>query len=262
MDRTCEFFAYLKAEKPTDAPRKVQSKAQPDAFMHESQEIRDYMRHSEATLSTLRSMVEGANVLSEYDEEIQNLVGSLNKEFFTINGRIDALGEGRSRVPHIDNVVKSLKKELKELMTEFNTVNNARIEKIKKTTERRRQFGIRQTSPQLFDTTYNSDEVEIDTNQSAQMMITEQRDRLEQVRVVESMVQDIAKLFEQLGAVVVQADESIMRIDENTAAAEMLMEEGLGQMKRYWERVQGNRWLMIRIFAILLVFALIFILIV
>lgn len=262
MDRTGEFFAYLKAEKPVEAPRKPSAKPQADGFTRESQEIREFMRHAESTLQTLRSMVAGANVLSEYDEEIQNIVASLNKEFFTINNRIDALGDTRSRPPHVDSVIRSLKKELKELMTDFNTVNNERIEKVRKTAERRRQFGIRQTCPQTFDTTYNSDEVEIETSQSAQMTITEQRERFEQVRVVESMVHEISVLFQQLASVVGQADESIMRIEENTATAELMMEEGINQMKQYWERVKGNRWLMLRIFAILIVFALVFILIV
>lgn len=261
MDRTTEFFGYLKQEVPCVTGQKS-NRAQMDQITKEAQGIRENMQHAESTLSELKGLVFGSNVISEYDQNIQDMITALKQEFFSINTRIDGLEGMRNKPRHLENVMKSLRRELKELTVVFNEINEQRIDKIRRTTERRRQFGVRQTKPQYFQTTYNTDEVEFDAGQQDQMLIQNDRERYEQVRGVESMVHDISKLFANLAEVISQADEAILRIDENTLEAEQQITEGIQSVKNYWNLVKGNRGLMIKIFVVVIIFALVFVLIV
>lgn len=57
---------------------------------------------------------------------------------------------------------------------------------------------------------------------------------------------------------VAEQGETIQRIDMNIEEVSSNVESAQNQLLRYWQSVSSNRWLMIKIFSILIVFILVF----
>lgn len=56
-----------------------------------------------------------------------------------------------------------------------------------------------------------------------------------------------------------EQEESIMRIDANVEESEMNIEAAHGELLKYFRSVTSNRWLMVKIFATVIVFFIIFV---
>ena len=58
---------------------------------------------------------------------------------------------------------------------------------------------------------------------------------------------------------ILEQEESIMRIDANVEESEMNIEAAHGELLKYFRSVTSNRWLMVKIFATVIVFFIIFV---
>jgi len=76
---------------------------------------------------------------------------------------------------------------------------------------------------------------------------------------VESTIVELGDMFTQLATMVQEQEESIMRIDANVEESEMNIEAAHGELLKYFRSVTSNRWLMVKIFATVIVFFIIFV---
>ena len=60
-------------------------------------------------------------------------------------------------------------------------------------------------------------------------------------------------------SLILEQEESIMRIDANVEESEMNIEAAHGELLKYFRSVTSNRWLMVKIFATVIVFFIIFV---
>jgi hypothetical protein len=262
MNRTSDFRTALVRERS----RRVARPAAPrpaDSVSTRAKTVRDQLAFAGGTLRSLRGLIQEANVLDENDEEIEKLVLGLRRDFFDVTEKIDALERSRPQTPHLAAVAKSLRRDLNALSDSFHDAMRARADKVASTCARRSASKIefRPTTPQFFSTTYGGDEHEIRAPVSDQVLVEHQRERLGVVRNVETSVHEIAQLFVRLNELIMVDDLAIQRIGENTEAALSHMEQGQRELAKFYEKVKGNKRLMISIFAVLLVAALVFILI-
>ncbi|XP_027071348.1 syntaxin-32 [Coffea arabica] len=82
--------------------------------------------------------------------------------------------------------------------------------------------------------------------------------RAEALHNVESTIHELSNIFTQLATMVSQQGEIAIRIDENMEDALANVEGAQGQLVRYLNSISSNRWLMIKIFFVLVVFLMIF----
>ncbi|XP_031093952.1 syntaxin-32-like [Ipomoea triloba] len=75
---------------------------------------------------------------------------------------------------------------------------------------------------------------------------------------VESTIHELSSIFTQLATMVSQQGELAIRIDENMEDTLANVEGAQGQLVRYFNSISSNRWLMIKIFLVLIVFLMIF----
>ncbi|PWA90347.1 integral membrane protein sed5 [Artemisia annua] len=99
-------------------------------------------------------------------------------------------------------------------------------------------------------------------SQQQQQMVPEQdnymQSRAEALQSVESTVHELGGIFTQLATMVSQQGEIAIRIDENMEDTLANVEGAQEQLMRYLNGISSNRWLMIKIFFILIVFLMIF----
>jgi syntaxin 5 len=85
--------------------------------------------------------------------------------------------------------------------------------------------------------------------------------RGEQIDMIERTMTELGGLFSQLAEMVSVQGEQIQRIDADTEDTLENVEGAQRELTKYWNRVSGNRWLIAKMFGVLMVFFLLWVLI-
>ena len=87
------------------------------------------------------------------------------------------------------------------------------------------------------------------------------QERNRAVENIESTIQEVGNLFQQLASMVQEQGEVIQRIDANVDDIDMNITGAQRQLLKYFDRVKSNRWLAVKIFFVIFVFFLIWVLV-
>ena len=79
------------------------------------------------------------------------------------------------------------------------------------------------------------------------------QDRGRAIESIESTIQELGGIFSQLAQMVSEQGEQIQRIDANTEDVVDNVEGAQRELMKYWSRVQGNRWLVAKMFGVLMI---------
>ena len=85
------------------------------------------------------------------------------------------------------------------------------------------------------------------------------RDRANAMQTVEQTIVELGGIFKQLATMIKEQEEQIQRIDSNVDDVELNVNEAHSELLQYFQSVPSNRWLMIKIFIVLIVFFVIFV---
>ncbi|UXI21596.1 facilitated trehalose transporter Tret1-like [Sarcoptes scabiei] len=85
-------------------------------------------------------------------------------------------------------------------------------------------------------------------------------DRANTMQSIESTIVELGTIFNQLATMVQQQEEMITRIDANVSDTMLNVEQAHDSLLQYLTSVTSNRWLMIKVFGVLFVFFLLFVL--
>lgn len=102
-----------------------------------------------------------------------------------------------------------------------------------------------------------------------QMMLLEEgqssnsyiQQRGEAIEAIERTIGELGGIFGQLAQMVSEQSEMIQRIDANTDDVVDNVDGAQRELMKYWGRVQGNRWLVAKMFGVLMIFFLLWVLI-
>ncbi|KAF2192573.1 putative ER-golgi SNARE complex subunit Sed5 [Zopfia rhizophila CBS 207.26] len=81
------------------------------------------------------------------------------------------------------------------------------------------------------------------------------------IETIESTIAELGSIFGQLAQMVSEQSEQIQRIDANTEDVVDNVQGAQRELMKYWSRVQGNRWLVAKMFGVLMIFFLLWVLI-
>ncbi|XP_018433913.1 syntaxin-32-like isoform X2 [Raphanus sativus] len=87
---------------------------------------------------------------------------------------------------------------------------------------------------------------------------TYMQNRAEALHNVESTIHELSNIFTQLATMVSQQGEIAIRIDQNMEDTLANVEGAQSQLTRYLNSISSNRWLMIKIFFVLIAFLMVF----
>ena len=85
--------------------------------------------------------------------------------------------------------------------------------------------------------------------------------RGEAIEAIERTIGELGGIFGQLAQMVSEQAEQIQRIDANTDDVVDNVDGAQRELMKYWSRVQGNRWLVAKMFGVLMIFFLLWVLI-
>ncbi|GAB6021095.1 Syntaxin-5 [Chamberlinius hualienensis] len=221
---------------------------------------------------------------------IKQDIGSLNKQIAQLQTLVKSQqnANGSHMQTHSSSVVVSLQSKLASMSNDFKKVLEVRTENLKLQKNRRDQFtqgavtsslppsaiaGYHQGSVLMADDkasgrndysiNMGSDLVPSSYYQQQQLLVDEQdsylQNRAETMQNIESTIVELGGIFQQLAFMVKEQEEMIQRIDSNVEDTTMNVEAAHTEIVKYFRSVTSNRWLMIKIFAVLLFFFIIFI---
>ncbi|KAL1842803.1 hypothetical protein VTJ49DRAFT_4132 [Mycothermus thermophilus] len=81
------------------------------------------------------------------------------------------------------------------------------------------------------------------------------------IEAIEATINELGSIFGQLAAMVSEQSEMIQRIDANTEDIVDNVEGAQKELLKYWSRVSSNRWLIAKMFGVLMVFFLLWVLV-
>ncbi|KAI9669086.1 MAG: cis-Golgi t-SNARE syntaxin [Alyxoria varia] len=85
--------------------------------------------------------------------------------------------------------------------------------------------------------------------------------RGEAIEAIERTISELGGIFGQLSQMVSEQSEMIQRIDANTEDVVDNVQGAQRELLKYWGRVSGNRWLVAKMFGVLMIFFLLWVLI-
>lgn len=100
--------------------------------------------------------------------------------------------------------------------------------------------------------------------QQQQMVLYDESDnyvqqRAEAMQNIESTIVELGGIYQQLAHIVKEQGEMVERIDSNVMDAEMNIDAAHSEILKYFQTVTKNRWLMMKIFGVLIFFFIFFI---
>ncbi|CAA6666288.1 unnamed protein product [Spirodela intermedia] len=190
---------------------------------------------------------------------------------------------------HSTTVVDNLKNRLMSATREFKEVLTLRTERLKVHENRKQMFsskdssnpfirqrplasrsssnsaasdsssnGATSTSSQLFPCPRHRQQPQQQQLISPVLQDSYMQSRAQTLHSVESTIQELGSIFTQLATMVSQQGELAIRIDENMDDTLGNVEGAQGALLKHLMKISSNRWLMIKIFFVMVVFLMIF----
>lgn len=295
-DRTVEFQSVVRSLKSRQVNGGVQHKTKNSALKNRT-EFSTFAKRIGRDLSKTYEKLEKLTLLckkrSLFDDrpvEIQELtyivkqdITSLKKQIGQLEQIVSARSGGQKDVKrHSSSIVRTLRSKLASMSDNFKSVLEVRRENMKQQKLRKDKFSSSNLSSSMPPSATQGNRGSVllmDEQRSASgevvismdgmgpqdtVQLVDQQDayiqeRASTMETIESTIVELGTIFQQLATMVKEQEEQIMRIDSNVDESELNIEAAHGEILKYFQSVTSNRWLMAKIFLVLIVFFIIFV---
>lgn len=249
-----------------------------------------------ATMGKLEKLAQLAKRKTLFDDrpvEINELTFIIKQDLSSLNREISGLQSlSRQLHPkpdqegeHNKNVVFLLQGKLTDVSANFKDVLEVRTKNIQASKSRTDNFistvsqnahlPIQQSASPLYGTpnrgtpSPGADLLSLNPVGDQQMLMMEEaqpqntyiQERGQAIEAIESTINELGSIFGQLAAMVNEQTEMIERIDANTEDVVDNVAGAQRELLKYWNRVSGNRWLIAKMFGVLMIFFLLWVLV-
>ncbi|KFH43810.1 Integral membrane protein-like protein [Hapsidospora chrysogenum ATCC 11550] len=249
-----------------------------------------------ATMGKLEKLAQLAKRRTMFDDrpvEINELTFVIKQDLSSLNQQIGDLQTlSKQQHPNADqegehnkNVVYMLQGKLTDVSVNFKDVLEARTKNIQASRSRTENFvssvsqhaqpTIQQSASPLYGTPSRAspapanDTLSLNPVSDQQMLIMEEgqqsnsyiQQRGEAIEAIEKTISELGGIFGQLATMVSEQSEMIQRIDANTEDVVDNVEGAQRELLKYWSRVSSNRWLIAKMFGVLMIFFLLWVLV-
>lgn len=231
-------------------------------------------------------MAKKKSLFEDRPQEIQELTYIIKGDLSALNQQIAKLQDiskhnyynSKHMTCHSSNMILALQSKLAVMSTDFKQILEIRTENLKIQKSRHDQFTqnsnnygnkMHVTSLLLEDNNHPSlapseqSPLYPKPDQTQLMIYSEVSDnyveqRAETMQNIESTIVELGGIFQQLAHMVKEQEEIVERIDTNIADAEMNIDAAHSEILKYFQSVSKNRWLMIKMFGVIIFFFIFF----
>jgi len=260
-------------------------------FMDIARSIGKDITSTYTKLEKLTLLAKRKTIFDDKPVEIQELTYIIKQDIAHLNKQIGQLqtiaksqrkDQGSHQAGHSSSVVVQLQSKLATMSNNFKQVLEVRTENLKSQRSRAEQFssgGVTSSLPASATMGYHAGSVlameddmasqrgdaVIDMGGSQQLAtINQDQDqyyssRADAMHTIESTIVELGGIFSQLATMVKEQEEMVTRIDNNIDDTALNVELGHNEILKYFQSVTSNRWLMVKIFGVLIFFFLLFV---
>merc|ERR1711977_56244 len=261
-------FAGAGREKPPTLDARTRSE-----FANCASRIGKAIHSTSRKLARLAQLAKRTSMFDDPAQEIEDLTRVVKQDITGLNRAIEDLQQLSSKNrdgsynnqinAHSTTVVDNLRTRLKDTTKEFKDVLTLRTENLKNNQNRRKMFSSSESfsagAPLLPKSQLRSNSQKMQQQLLGPMEDTYMNSRADALRNVESTIVELGGIFEQLAHMVAEQGEMAVRIDENVDETVTNVESAQAQLMKYFKTISSNRWLAMKVFSVLLMFAVLFI---
>lgn len=275
-------------------PRRAKQMQSYSNFMMVAKSIGKNIASTYTKLEKLALLAKKKSIFNDRQLEIEELTNIIKTDLKSLNhqiGKLQDMGkmqresfstsQGNHIASHSSSIVMALQSKLANMSNHFKSVLEVRSENMREEQTRRQQFSQGSVSTMLPPSVVSgkqgslllqeqeSSSVAIDLEPamgqlSMQQAIQDDTDayvqsRAETMQNIESTIVELGGIFQQLAHMVKEQEEMVERIDSNIEETELNVEVAHAEILKYFQSVTNNRWLMIKIFAVLIFFFIFFV---
>ncbi len=158
--------------------------------------------------------------------------------------------------------MQTLRQRLAEIVRGLQEVSELRVRIMQEQESRRNRFSLAPSiSSQIASTggyaPVNPEDPESGGLVGEQAVAQYHSSRLTSVQGIQRTIAELGQIFTRMATTLQQQEEMVSRIDSNIDMADMHIKEGTNQLMKYYNSISSNRKLIIKIFLILILFAII-----
>ena len=292
QNRTQEFLAAVESYRQSSVhapliqhtPLKSRSEFT-NAASHISKEINSTMQK----LQKLTTLAKKKSLFEDRPVEINELIYIIKQDIAKINTQIGQLSDYLSKQnsqhtvsnkqtkEHSHHVITSLQSKLATTSDAFKDVLQVRFENMKQQKTRRDEYSFsdkgqstavsesalynpekRNTPGETvidFGSSFQQQQVALET---ANMEYIESRSQA--IESIESTIAELGQIYQNFATILAGQREMVQRIDDNIMDVSVNVEGAHSQLVQYYQNMSSNRGLILKVFGIMLVFFLLFVL--
>ncbi|XP_060816554.1 syntaxin-5 [Bombus pascuorum] len=275
-------------------PRRARQLHSYSNFMMNAKSIGKNIASTYAKLEKLALVAKRKSIFNDRQMEIEELTNMIKTDLKSLNHQIGKLQElskkqrekyGASQSHHMashsSSIVMALQSKLANMSNHFKSVLEVRSENMREEQSRRQQFTQGTVSTMLppsvtgkqgsllLQEENSPSSVAIDLEPAMGQLVMQRaiqddtdaylQSRAETMQNIESTIVELGGIFQQLAHMVKEQEEMVERIDSNIEDTELNVEAAHAEILRYFQSITNNRWLMIKIFAVLIFFFIFFV---
>ncbi|RCN32273.1 SNARE domain protein [Ancylostoma caninum] len=245
-----------------------------------------------AEMAKKKSLFDEKSDMDHLSRIVKEDITGLNKQIAALQefSRRRSGGAKNQGTGHTQLVVVGLQSKLASVSKDFQSVLEISTENLKHQKSRREKFSHADQVPLSLPSSSSGSNVRSrlleDDNQHGvprvssvsldmgameqmraqqQMTLQDQSDTYAQARsnameTIEGSISELGQIFAQLASLVSEQGEMITRIDSNVEDTAINIDAAHTELVKYFHNISKNRWLMIKVFGVLMVFFIIFVL--
>ncbi|KAK0375060.1 SNARE domain-containing protein [Colletotrichum limetticola] len=246
-----------------------------------------------AKLEKLATLARRRTLFDDRPVEINELTYIIKQDLSALNQQIGGLQvltkqqhpKADQEGEHNKNVVFMLQGKLTDVSANFKDVLEERTKNIQASRSRTDNFissvsqhtqpPLQQSASPLYGTPQRgtpspgADLLSLNPPGDQQLLMMEEaqpqntyiQERGAAIESIESTIAELGSIFGQLATMVSEQSEMIQRIDANTEDVVDNVQGAQRELLKYWDRVSSNRWLIAKMFGVLMIFFLLWVLI-
>jgi len=264
MDRTSEFSSFLRpSPHSAAAPAMDDGSLARSAFNAAAADLGSALHRSQLKLTELGKSAKSKSLFQDQSSKFNEMTMSIKQDIAVLTERISALtasaesADNRQIQQHCQSVSSTLNARLTELTRSFRDVLELRTKTIQETETRRTKYSA---STNTFGNRQAMDLESGGKLESAQIVNSSYHvSRAEAARNLQGMVAEIGQMFTKMSHMIVHQEEMVQRIDQDVSGSLDHVNDGHSELLKYFNSISGNRSIILKIFAILIFFLVVFV---
>ena len=258
MDRTQELFSLIQVKQTATRPTTI--------FTRNAQKTNQEIISLFNKLNQLASTAKSTSLFDDKQSAVNSLVNDIKHDINLINSSISNLSSlSLSANPQSSlfnqNILSSLNSKMADSSNSFKSILQQRSDLLKLQKDRRDQYSfntpfLKENNSSLYNPLDSQDTVLDLGSSSLQMQLHNETDVSRDVAIdnIESTIQELGQIYQHFALLLTSQREQIQRIEENVFDTEVNVEGAHAQLLRFYNNMSGNRWLMVQLFAVLIFF--------